>query len=267
MGSIWETDISIKRFPQLTNDTETDVLVIGGGMAGVLTTFMLQKAGVEVMLCEAEVVANGTTKNTTAKLTSQHGLIYHKLIHEFGKKKAGLYLRANEEALSAYRQLCAGIDCDFEEKSNYIYTLDNDKKIEKELHALRLLGFPAERADDLPLPFPIAGAVRFPCQGQFHPLKFLSGIVKKLHIFEHTRTRELKLTNGGITAVTSGGTVRAKRVIVATHFPFLNKHGAYFVKLYQHRSYVIALENAPALDGMYLDDDKKGLSFRNHNGH
>lgn len=103
-------------------------------------------------------------------------------------------------------------------------------------------------------------------QGQFHPLKFLSGIVNDLHVFEHTRVRELKRTSGGITAVTSGGTVRAKRVIVATHFPFLNKHGAYFVKMYQHRSYVIALENAPDLDGMYLDDDEKGLSFRNHNG-
>lgn len=87
MGSIWKTDVSIRRFQQLEKDTDTDVLVIGGGMAGVLTTFLLQKAGVDVLLCEAEVLANGTTKNTTAKLTSQHGLIYQKLIREFGEKK------------------------------------------------------------------------------------------------------------------------------------------------------------------------------------
>lgn len=266
MGSLWEEGIRITRFPQLEGDTDTDVLIIGGGMAGVLTAFMLKSSGIDYVLCEAEVLGNGVTKNTTAKLTSQHGLLYDKLINEFGKKKAGLYLKANEDALDEYRRLCARIDCDFEEKDNYIYTLGSDKKIEKELIALRLLDFPAERADNLPLPFKVAGAVRFPHQGQFHPLKFLSGISADLNIREHTRVRELKKTNTGIAAVTSYGKIKAKRVIVATHFPFINKHGAYFVKMYQHRSYVIAIENAPDLDGMYLDDNENGLSFRNHKG-
>lgn len=266
MGSLWKTGVSFNRFSALDGDIDTDVLIIGGGMAGVLTAFMLKNAGVDHLLCEAEVLATGATGNTTAKITSQHGLVYDKLINEFGERKAGLYLRANEEALAEYRRLSEGIDCDFEEKDNYVYTLRGDKKIEKELRALQRLGFPAERADDLPLPFRTAGAVRFPRQGQFHPLKFISGISEGLNICEHTRVRELKRTGGGITAETSGGTVRAKRVIVATHFPFINKHGAYFVKMYQHRSYVIALENAPQINGMYLDDDEKGLSFRNHEG-
>ena len=132
MGSLWEEGIRITRFPQLEGDTDTDVLIIGGGMAGVLTAFMLKSSGIDYVLCEAEVLGNGVTKNTTAKLTSQHGLLYYKLITEFGKKKAGLYLKANEDALDEYRRLCARIDCDFEEKDNYIYTLGSDKKIEKE---------------------------------------------------------------------------------------------------------------------------------------
>ncbi len=67
-------------------------------------------------------------------------------------------------------------------------------------------------------------------------------------------------------AVTSGGTVTAEKIIIATHFPMLNKHGGYFIKLYQIRSYVIALENAPDVGGMYVDTQEKGLSFRNYDG-
>lgn len=262
MGSVWKETVDQKTFPELERDLRVDVLIIGGGMAGVLTAYRLHTAGVDCVLCEAETLGSGTTKNTTAKITAQHGLIYEKLIREFGERKAKLYYRANEEAIEAYRTLCQRIDCDFEQKDNYIYTLDNDRKIEKELHALKKLGIPAGRTDTLPLPFDIAGAIRFPGQAQFHPLRFLSGISEGLRVFEHTRVRELKKTADGVAAETSGGTVFAKRVVVATHFPFLNKHGAYFIKQYQHRSYVLALENAPELDGMYLDDDEDGLSFR-----
>lgn len=106
----------------------------------------------------------------------------------------------------------------------------------------------------------MAGAVRLPRQAQFHPLKFLSAIAKDLHIYEHTPVRELL----GTTAVTDQGRIRAEKIIVTTHFPFLNRHGSYFLKLYQHRSYVIALKNAPTVKGMYVDEAQKGLSFRNY---
>ena len=106
---------------------------------------------------------------------------------------------------------------------------------------------------------PTAGALKFPKQAQFHPLKFAAAIARDLRIFEDTKVLEL----GRGTAVTNRGTIRAKRMIVATHFPLLNKHGAYFLKLYQHRSYVLALENAGSLPGMYVDQKETGLSFRN----
>ena len=111
-----------------------------------------------------------------------------------------------------------------------------------------------------PCPFPWPGAVRYPKQAQFHPLKFLYALAKDLHIYEHTAVRELV----GTTAITGRGKITAKKIIVATHFPFLNKHGSYFIKLYQHRSYVIALEHAADVDGMYVDEARKGLSFRNY---
>ena len=259
MGSLWEQTWEKPNFPAQDGDLSTDVLIIGGGMAGILCAYRLHCAGVPYVLAEAETICGGITKNTTAKLTSQHGLIYDKLISRFGIDRAKQYLAANQAALQAYRTLCRDMDCGFEEKAAYVYALDDRRKLQREVNALEKLGVPAEFTDELPLPFPVAGAVKFPNQAQFHPLKFVSGLAKGLRVYEHTRVRELI----GTTAVTNHGRIRAEKILVTTHFPFLNKHGSYFLKLYQHRSYVIALQGAPDVDGMYVDASRTGLSFRN----
>ncbi len=259
MDSIWTKTAQLPQFAPLRSDLKTDVLIIGGGLAGVLCAYKLTQAGVDCALVEADRIGGGITKNTTAKVTSQHGLIYDKLIREFGADRARLYLEANQKALEEYRTLCKSIDCDFEEKDAFVYSLDDRKKLDRELNALDKLGFGAELVEQVPLPFPTAGAVKFPRQAQFHPLKFIAA-AKDLRIFEHTKVLELAPGK----AVTHGGTISADKIIVATHFPILNKHGGYFLKLYQHRSYVLALENAPDIHGMYLDEDEKGLSFRNY---
>lgn len=262
MASLWEQTWEEPGFPALEGDLSTDVLIIGGGMAGVLCAYFLHHAGVPYVLVEAKTLCSGITRNTTAKITSQHGLIYDKLIRKFGVDRARQYLSAQEAALQKYRELCQTVDCGFEEKDAYVYSMDDRQKIEQELNALEKLGFPGEFSGQLPLPFPVAGAVKFPRQAQFHPLKFVSAITEGLHIYEHTTVREL----AGTTASTDRGKIRAKKIIVTTHFPFLNKHGSYFLKLYQQRSYVLALENAPALRGMYLDERENGLSFREYDG-
>ncbi len=260
MNSLWEQTAKCHEFESLSGDISTDVLIIGGGMVGILCAYMLQQAGIDYILVEADRICSGITKNTTAKITSQHGLIYNKLIHQFGIEKAKQYLIANECALKRFHELCNGMDCDFEEKASYVYSMDDIGAIEDEIDALSKLGFHAELETQIPLPFSIAGAVKFKHQAQFNPLKFVSSISSGLNIYEHTKVKELIDT----AAITNNGKISAKRIIVATHFPFLNKHGSYFIKLYQHRSYVIALENAENVSGMYVDEDKKGLSFRNY---
>ena len=260
MNSIWTRTAELPQFAPLDGDLKTDVLVIGGGLAGLLCAYQLTRAGADCALVEADRLCGGVTGNTTAKLTFQHGLIYSKLLREFGPEKARLYLEANRGALGKYRELCREIDCEFEERDSYVYALTDRRKLDRELEALDRLGFQAEFARTPALPMPTAGAVRFPKQAQFHPLKFAAGIAGGLRIFEHTKVLEL----GPGTAVTNHGTVTAETIVVATHFPILNKHGAYFLKLYQHRSYVLALENAPAAGGMYLDEGEKGLSFRDY---
>lgn len=260
MESLWEQTSRHTGFERLEQNMKTKVLIIGGGMAGVLCAYLLHQSGVPYVLLEAETIGSGITKNTTAKITSQHGLLYDKLIREFDVDRARQYLDANQAALQKYRELCRDIDCGFEEKTAYVYSLDDRRKIERELTALEKLGFRGEFTDRLPLPFSVAGGIRYPNQAQFHPLKFLSVLSKGLHIYEHTPVRELV----GTTAMADHGRVTAEKVIVTTHFPFLNKHGSFFLKLYQHRSYVIALENGPQVDGMYVDEAQTGMSFRNY---
>lgn len=260
MDSIWTRTAEPPQFAPLDGDLKTDVLVIGGGLAGLLCAYWLTRAGVDCALVEADRLCGGVTGNTTAKLTFQHGLIYSRLLREFGPEKARLYLEANRGALGKFRKLCREIDCDFEERDSYVYALSDRRKLDRELEALSRLGFPAEFARTPVLPMPTAGAVRFPKQAQFHPLKFAAAIAKGLRIFEHTKV--LELAPG--TAVTDRGTVTAEKIVIATHFPMLNKHGGYFLKLYQHRSYVLALENAPAVGGMYVDEGETGLSFRDY---
>lgn len=260
MDSLWTKTTQTPVFPPLTEDLKTDVLIIGGGLAGLLSAYMLQNVGVDCALVEAGKICGGVTKNTTAKITSQHGLIYHQLIRRFNAEHARLYWQANEAALDKYRALCKNIDCDFEEKSAYVYAIDNPKSVERELNALHTIGVKADFVKDLPLPFSVAGAVKFEKQAQFHPLKFAYAISRGLRIFEDTKV--LKLAPHA--AITNRGNITAKKTIVATHFPFLNKRGLYFLKMFQHRSYVLALKNAPKVNGLYLDENEKGLSFRDH---
>ena len=258
MDSLWTKTVQMPRFQALKNNLSTDVLIIGGGMAGLLCAWQLKQAGVDCVLVEQDRLCGGVTKNTTAKITVQHGLIYHKLMDLFGVEKAKLYLQANQAALEQYEELCRDIDCDFEEQDAFVYSLTDRASLIKETAALKQLDVQAGFREEVSLPFPVAGAVRVKGQAQFHPLKFAAAVAEGLPIREHTKVLELMPGK----AVTTGGTIRAKNIIVATHFPMLNKHGGYFLKLYQHRSYVLALKGVPTLPGMYVDETQTGLSFR-----
>ena len=260
MDSLWRKTASLPQFEGLKTDLKTDVLIIGGGMAGVLCAYMLERAGVDYALVEADRVCGGVTGDTTAKITAQHGLIYHQLLQRFGEEKTKCYLQANQWAVDEYRRLCGGIKCEFQERENFVYSRYDQEKLEKEMAVLERLGAPVRLVRRIPLPVSVMGAVGMAGQGQFHPLKFVEGLLPGLRIFEQTKVLELKPGE----AVTTGGTVRAEKIIVATHFPMLNKHGSYFLKLHQHRSYVLALKNAPKIEQMYVDENERGLSFRQY---
>lgn len=262
MESVWNSGFKFTKREALNKNIECDIAIIGAGIAGILTAYMLNKNGRDVVVIDAKSTCSGNTKNTTAKITSQHDLIYHKLIKEFGEEKARQYARANELAIKKYKEIISNekIECDFEEKDSYIYSLDNIKPLKDEYEAAKKLGIDAEFVEKINLILDVKGALKFKNQGQFNPLKFLKPISEKLTIYENTRAVDIKEN----LIITNGGEIRANHIVIATHFPFLNIPGYYFMRMHQERSYVLALENAQELDGMYIDINKKGYSFRNY---
>ncbi len=202
------------------------------------------------------------TKGTTAKVTSQHNLIYAKLIETIGLRAAGQYADANERAVEGYRSLirAKGIDCEWEEQSAYLYSVKDAALLQKEAAAAKKLGIAAQVTDRIGgLPFAVKAALRFENQAQFHPLKFAAALLKDLTVYEQTRVTELKDQE----AVTDRGSVFAKDIVFATHYPFVNVPGFYFARLRQERSYVLALRDAPKVEGMALGIDSPSYSFRN----
>lgn len=260
MKSLWEEHLSPLEFEPLNESTSTDVLIVGGGIAGILCAYKLKKAGIDCVLVEADRICGKVTAKTTAKITLGHGLICHKMIKTFGNEKAKMYFDAQKRALEEYALLCRNIDCNYEQKDSYVYTLGNRSKIENEISALKSVGVRAEFSYANELPLNVRGAVVFRNQAQFNPLRFLYSIAKDLSIYENTKVEEFLPHK----AITNRGAINFKKLIVATHFPVLNKHGGFFLKMHQHRSYVLALKGAPKIDGMYVDEAKSGLSFRTY---
>jgi len=259
-NSVWVKGPETVSFPKLKENKSTDVLIIGGGIAGVLCAYKLQKEGIDCMLVEADKIGLGITKNTTAKITVAHGLLYDKMLKRFGYEKTRIYAEAQINAFNEFYELCKNIDCDYEKKDSYVYSLNGAKKIEKELIALDKIGVKADFTDVSELPFSVDGAVRIKDQAQFHPLKFLYVIARGLPIYERTKVTEIMPQK----VIAGGFEVGYKKLIIATHFPIINKHGLYPLKLYQHRSYVLALRGTDEISGMYVDESDTGLSFRTY---
>lgn len=258
--SIWKEFSEKKNFEKLNDNLECDVLVIGGGIAGILTAYYLQKVGRNVVLVEAHTIGSGMTANTTAVITAQHDTMYKDMIANNGFDVAKDYLYANLQAVENFKQLVEDeqIDCDFEITPSYLYS--HKHSLEDEVKALHKLGYEAELVQDIDLPFEIKNAVKFKDMAQFHPLKFLYAMAEKLTIYEHTMVKKID----DHTAYFDGGNIKFKQAVVASHFPFVNKHGMFFIKMYQARSYVMAIENADAIGGTYIDDREEGFYFRQY---
>ena len=237
-----------------------DVIVVGAGIAGILTAYYLKKQGKSVLVLEADKIASGQTEKTTAKITSQHGLKYDRFIRKLGKERARLYARANEEAIAEYRKLVQdlNISCDFERTEAYLYTCIDEKLLQKEMKAASELGIETIFSKNTELPFEVVGAVGFKDQAQFSPLKFLNAIIQELNILENTIVTEIK----GNWVISKHGIMTAEQIVIATHYPIKNVPGFYFLRQHQERSYAIACSGCKPIKNMYYGIDEDGLSFR-----
>ena len=260
MESIWRADVEIRKREALPGEMRVPVVVIGAGLAGILTAYYLKLAGIRAVVLEADRIGSGQTGNTTAKITSQHNLLYDRLIRTFGHEMAGQYARANESAIGEYERLIREkeIDCDFLGCPACLYSRTEEALLRREAEAAESLGIKASFGTDSELPFSVAGVVRFENQARFHPLKFLAAVAEEVEVYEQTKVLKVE----GMGVETARGCVEAEHIVFAAHFPFHNVPGYYFARMYQERSYVEALAGAETLEGMYLGIDREGLSFR-----
>lgn len=243
---------------------ETDVVVIGGGIAGLTAAYRLTRLGKRVVVAEAERIAQGVSGYTTAKVSSQHGPKYHQLARQHGIAAAAGYGASQQSALEwiarEHREL--GIDCEFERKDSYVFTSDGSQAsmIASETLAAQQAGLPAEASHgDIGLPIAPVHAVRFADQAQFHPRKWLLGLAEAAEsagcvIAENARVTAVDRTARGHQVRSARGTVVARDVIVATHYPILDR-GGFFARLEPVHDLVVAGPVDDPLPGVYFAAD------------
>jgi glycine/D-amino acid oxidase-like deaminating enzyme/nitrite reductase/ring-hydroxylating ferredoxin subunit len=270
-ASVWiDTGPSQPELPRLDADVDTDVAVIGGGIVGITTALLLREAGARVVLLDANRLAHGVTGHTTAKVSSQHGMVYARLRSSLGADGARAYGAANQAGLEwiAGRVQRDGIDCDFRRRPSYAYLSPGGDRsqIEDEVEAAVEAGLPASLAETTPLPYPVEAAVRFEQQAEFHVRKYLLALAAGLpgggcKIYEDTHAVEVGDTGRSVVK-TPGGRVTADHVVVATHYPFLDRSLA-FARVHPERSYALLCRIAgepPA--GMFISGDAPTRSIR-----
>lgn len=270
--SYWRASSTVPAFPSLEEDIEVDVAVVGGGISGVTTAYLLAKEGLKVALIEAGQLLTGTTGHTTAKITAQHDLFYDKLITDRGTDQALLYYQAADEA----RRFIIGkadelhLDCGLERQDAYIYTDDDSyiAKLEKEIKAYEKLGIPGSFMDSCPLPVPHKAAIVMPDQAQFHPLHYLTGLLNAFIdasgvVYEQTTAVDVEQGDRPKVKTLSGHTITCKHVAACTHYPFYEALGFYFTRMHASRSYVLGVvSKEPYPGGMYLSAEEPKRSIR-----
>lgn len=272
-SSYWVESTPQTNYPKIEKDFDTDVLIIGGGITGIVTSYMLSNSNLSVSIVEADRMAMGVTANTTAKITSQHDLLYDYLLNSFGFDTAKGYLDSNEDAIKIIEDIVKkeNIDCDFLSQDAYVYTCDksNVQKIVDEVSAVTSLGLKAEYVTECPLPFKIEAAIKFPNQAQFHPRKYLLSLLqildkRNVNIFENSKVIDIKHVKDRYEVYVNNNKITAKYLVMACHYPIKNFPGMYFIKMYQDSSYAIGVElDKDVFDGMYISCDTPTASFRN----
>ncbi|WP_248548955.1 FAD-dependent oxidoreductase [Paenibacillus odorifer] len=274
--SLWRDTTDLPAFPKLAEDISTDVAVVGGGITGITTAYLLSNAGYKVTLLEAGEILSGTTGFTSAKISAQHGLIYHHLIKHFGQEQARLYYRSNSEAMNWIQNTAEELEvsCGMKHEAAFLYADAEDhktlKQLEEEYKAYEQLGLPGEWLDNVSIPLMASGAIKLPGQARFHPLQYLKGLLKVIQdkggvIYEHTMMADKVEKNDKLTLFTEKDEHRitCRYAVSASHFPFYDGGALYFSRLHAERSYCLAIQPETDFEGgMYLSASEPTRSLR-----
>ncbi|MFJ7932923.1 FAD-dependent oxidoreductase [Sporosarcina sp. NPDC096371] len=270
--SYWRTNIDFPEFPSLKEDVEVDVVIVGAGISGITSAYLLINEGLKVAIIEAGKVLNGTTGHTTAKITAQHDLIYDEFIHNIGRSNARLYYEANMEALKFIKETVEqhNIDCEFSMQDAYIYATTEKfaRKIDKEAEAYKKIGIEGELVDRIPFDIAIQNALVMKNQAQFHPTKYLTHLIQLIVekgglIFENTTAVNIETGEQPVVLTRDGARVTGKHVLACSHFPFYEGLGLYSTRMYADRSYALAVKTKKKYPGgIYISADEPTRSLR-----
>lgn len=270
--SFWTDSTDLPSFPRMDQDIHVDAVIIGGGITGITSAYLLANKGLKVAIVEADKLLNGTTGHTTAKITAQHDLIYDELITNMGTSKARLYYEANIEALEFIKETIEQdhIDCDFSTQDAYIYATTEEyaQKIQREAKAYEKLHIDGGLVDTIPLDINVKNALIMRNQAQFHPLKYLKHLVQNITekgglIFENTVAVNVETGTQPTVLTRDGGRVTANYILACSHFPFYEGLGLYSARMYAERSYVLAAKPKSKFPGgIYINAGKPTRSLR-----
>ncbi len=270
--SYWHDSVDLPEFPKLKEKKQVDIGIVGGGMTGITTAYLLSQQGYKVCVIDAGVLLNGTTGHTTAKITEQHGLIYDELINHFGEDGAKLYYEANKEARIFIEQTIEkhNISCHLTHDDAYIYTNSDEyiQKLDNEYKAYEKLNIDGSITDKVSLPFSVKKAIKMTNQAYFHPLLYLKDLLticqeNGVEFYEQTRALSIEYNKSPTIITEDDHRVICRYVIQASHYPFYDGLGFYPARMYPARSYIIAAKAKQEIkNGMYINAETPTRSIR-----
>ncbi len=260
MASYWTKDLHIKQYPTLEKDISCDVLVIGGGIAGILCAYRLKQQGLHVILVEKNRIGMGITKHTTATITALQDKLYIDHERDIGYQNAKSFFEANLMAIQEYQKLSKQFSFDFIMQSCIQYSCKDASPLKKEYDLLTKMGAQVSYHDSCDaLPFPIQGAIELTNQAVCHPLKLIYALAKDMEIYEKTEIIRLKKY---LAYTNKKRMISFRYAIVATHYPSFGKWGGYFAKMHQMRS-AVAVSPSYHFSHFYIDIEESGNYIRN----
>lgn len=271
--SFWKIQAGRVNYPKLTADLEVDTAVIGGGISGVLTAYLLAKAGKSVAIVEAREFSAGSTGGTTAKLSSQHQLVYHEILERDGLETAKQFYEANEDGRKLIESIIKehNIDCDFSEEDAYVFTQDGSHtdNLKEEAKAYDEIGIDGGMTTSLPIDINVDSALVMRKQAQFQPVKFIYGLLKVIEelggkVIQHTRYMDKEYHDDYLVLTTDTPfKITCKQVVLATLFPVEDPHSFYSKTMKPMTSHLTAFESEKSFGtGMYISEDEPKRTFR-----
>lgn len=271
--SIWKDQIKVESSNNILKDkTQTEILIIGCGISGLSTGLELVKNDKKFIMVEKKQAGMGITANSTGKLTFAQGLIYNDIIKNYDYFTALKYYKSQKEAMDkAYENIKKyNIDCDYEVVPSYLFT-NNDKdinKIKKEERFFNKAKIKFQKVNSLPNNYPLKYGLEFENTAIFNPLKYVNGIKKVIEesgnkIFENTTVHKINKKGGIYEVITDRAIIYAKKVVVASHYPFFIIPGLIPFKTYVEKSYILA-SKLPSAKMSAITVSKETVSMRNY---